>query len=242
MGTIFYVGDIHGRLDDLGSIIQKAEAGSPSPKPPARDPVDAIVQVGDFGWGFPGRTLSIFLEKRARQAKWTVPIFTCFGNHDNWEAIKALREEQGNPDVVELVPGSGCFYVVRGKCIDIAGIKHLFLGGAESTDAHLRTENVDWWPDEQANTEEFQEFFDSLERDRPDTVITHDAPLRVDIYRRRRKVSITPNMLENALKHSTHQPKRWYFGHHHLLKKWKIGKTRFFGCGLHGEYWTRTEQ
>lgn len=230
MGTIFYVGDIHGRLADLGAIIQSAEAKG----------VSAIVQVGDFGWGFPGGTMTKFLEKRARQGKWTVPIYTCFGNHDNWYRIEEMREEQGNPDVIEIVPGSGCFYVARGHCIDIAGLKHLFLGGAESTDKHLRTDGVDWWATEEADRTEFDKFFDALENEQPDTVITHDAPLRVEIYRKRRRQSVTPNMLENALKLSEHKPRRWYFGHHHVFKKWKIQSTKFYGCGLHGEYWSRS--
>jgi hypothetical protein len=228
MAKIYYAGDIHGRLNDLGRIIQKAEARS----------IDAIIQVGDFGFGFPDKGIRKFLEKRARQGRWTVPIYTCLGNHDNWNLAYELREEQGT-DIVELVPGSGCYYVHRGAYIEIAGIGHLFLGGAESTDKHKRKEDVNWWANEEPNKDEFDQFFFNLESFKPDTVVTHDAPLRVDIKRMRRNSSTTPNMLENVLKHSDYTPRRWYFGHHHVFERWKIKGTKFFGCGLHGDFWNR---
>ncbi len=230
MATL-YVGDLHGRVNDLSNLLQHAEAKGAA----------AIVQVGDFGLGFPDRCWDEFFQKRARQGKWTVPVYTCAGNHDNWDWLDQLTAEQGNPNQVEIYPGGGLYFIPRGNMVEIDGISHLFLGGAESTDRHHRVEGVSWWAREEPNHQEFEKFFDALENQKPDTIVAHEAPLRVKLDRARRNQSYTPRMLENALKLSNHQPKRWYFGHHHLLEKWKVEKTKFYCSGLHGQYWSREE-
>ncbi|MHA2068543.1 MAG: metallophosphoesterase family protein [Candidatus Thorarchaeota archaeon] len=247
---LYYVGDIHGGPDFLGGIVQKAEARG----------VSHIIQVGDFGTFFPSNRerktyrkdgvirqwhgdssdLDAWIQKRARQGKWTTKILTCGGNHDNWTVFDRLQEEQGYPDMVELYPNSGVYYVPRGTMLELDGISHLFLGGAESTDKFRRIEGLDLWNDrEEPSREEFERFSLMLEEGRPDTVITHDAPTRIHFDRMRRNQSITPNTLETILKLSDYKPKRWYFGHHHKMKKWKVNGTKFFCCGLHGTYWER---
>lgn len=231
MSTL-YSGDLHGRIDDLGSILQFAEAHK----------ISAVIQVGDFGLGFPDKCWNPFFEKRARQQKWTVPIYTCAGNHDNHDWLDQLVVEQGYPDKVEIYPGGGLYFVPRGQVLEIDGVSHLFLGGAESTDRHVRVEGVSWWAREEPNAQEFDKFFEALENQKPNTVITHEAPLRIKIDRVRRNQSYTPNMLEKALKLSEHQPSNWLFGHHHILDRWKIEKTKFFGCGLHGQFWLREDE
>lgn len=227
--SIIYAGDVHGRVKDLGNIIQSAESKG----------VSAIIQVGDFCFGFPEDEWPKFFEKRARQKKWTVPIYTCLGNHDNWDLFYQLLEEKGFPDKVEPYPGSGFYIVPRGTILEIDGISHLFLGGAESTDRHRRTVGETWWEREEPNWKDFENFHKALEEKKPDTVVAHEAPLRVELYRVRRNQSYTPKMMESVLRMSEHQPKRWYFGHFHLLEQWKIEKTRFLCCGLHGQYWMR---
>lgn len=228
--AILYVGDLHGKVNILGDIIQSAEAKG----------FTAIIQVGDFGFGFPDNCWNDFLEKRARQQKWKVPIYTCFGNHDNWNRIYQMREEQAS-DKVELVQGSGVYFVSRGTVLEIDNISHIFMGGAESTDKHKRVENVSWWDLEQPTHKEFELFFNNLEDQKPDTIVAHEAPLRIDLKRARRNDSYTAKTLENALKLSDHQPRNYVFGHHHILNRWKVGRTKYFCCGFHGEYWLRDD-
>lgn len=232
MSRILYVGDIHGRTNDLARITMSCDAKEDA----------VIVQVGDFGFGFPDRGLRKWLEKRARRAakgNFVTPIYSCMGNHDNWDLLYEMREEQGNGDLVELVPGSNCYYVHRGGMVNILGIDHLFMGGAESTDAHLRKEGRDWWSREQPNKEEFDRFFDRFDNEKPNTIVSHDVPNRVELYRMRRNQSITPTQLEAVYKISKHRPRRHYFGHHHMLNQWKIDGTKFLCCGLHGQYYER---
>ena len=77
-----------------------------------------------------------------------------------------------------------------------------------------------------------------LESFKPDVVVTHEAPLRVNVNRHDRYKNPTPRGLENVLKYCEHTPARWYFGHHHMFEKWEIEGTTFYCCGLHGQYYT----
>tara|TARA_R110002020_G_scaffold50716_4_gene143088 strand:+ start:213 stop:899 length:687 start_codon:yes stop_codon:yes gene_type:complete len=224
--SIFYAGDIHGRAEHVVEIDTAAtEAGA-----------NFVVQVGDFGIRWPGGQCPIFkyFEKRARKGRPGPVWITCGGNHDNWDKWNKLSAKQGHPALVELAPG--CFFAQRGSVHTLNDTKHIFLGGAESTDRHMRVSGVDWWAAETPTYSDFTLFMDRLEAEKPDVVVTHDAPLRVSIVRSQRDRSPTPTSLENILKHSDHKPSVWYFGHHHRVQDWDIEGTTFRCCGLHGQY------
>jgi hypothetical protein len=219
---IFYVGDTHGRVSDIKKIEEEAlEIGA-----------KVIIQVGDFGMFFaPSCKVAEWFDSRDGGLTW----ITCGGNHDNWPAWRNMPE-------VDLFDGkvrqlaSGCFFAERGTVLNIGGENHLFFGGAESTDKWARSEGYDWWPEETPNQDEALLFFDKMTEAKPEVVVTHEAPLRVEIGRLNRDTNPTPRALENALKHCEHKPARWYFGHHHMLDSWEIEETTFYCCGLHGEY------
>ena len=145
--------------------------------------------------------------------------------------------EKSGQDLVELYPNSKVFFVKRGAIISIFDKKHLFLGGAESTDKMHRTEGQTWWKGEQPSKEEFDLFFHRFDTEKPEVIITHDAPLRVNIFRVGRESSYTPNMLERVYQLSTHKPKYHFYGHHHIVDTQSINHTNFMCCGLHGEKW-----
>lgn len=223
---IWYVGDIHGGLSHVVDIDRAAiEAG-----------VRTVVQVGDFGILWPGTGMPIrrYFEKRDRQGRPGPRWITCGGNHENWKRWFELQREQGDPTLVELAPG--CFFAQRGSVHTIDEKKHLFLGGAESIDKHMRVENTTWWSDETPSYQEFSDFFQLLDEESPEVVVTHDAPLRVPLQKRDRDVYPTPRSLESAISMSTHKPARWYFGHHHVDKEWLIDGVKYICCGLHGDF------
>lgn len=227
---IFYAGDIHGGAEHVASIDEAARAAG----------VDTVVQVGDFGIGWPGADCSIvkyFNERSSQDPRW----ITCGGNHDNWceffaqESEQRLRKWDLTLDgLVGLAPG--CFYAPRGSVHTLDGKVHLFLGGAESADKHLRTEGETWWTQETPSYSEFSTFAENCENLLPEVIVTHDAPASVPIYRSNSRTGPTPRNLNNVLKHIAHKPARWYFGHHHVLDNWKVDEIDFFCCGLHGEY------
>lgn len=219
---IFYVGDTHGRINDIKRIEEEAvEAGA-----------KVIVQVGDFGMHFmEDCSVAKWFNDRDGGLTW----ITCGGNHDNWPVWRTMPEVSLFDGVVrEIAPG--CFFAERGMMLNLGGEKHLFFGGAESIDKIYRSAGSDWWEEETPNREEVNNFFDSMENDKPDVVVTHDAPLRVEINKLNRHSNPTPKNLENVLALCGHVPARWYFGHHHVLQEWDISGTKFFCCGYHGEY------
>lgn len=222
---IFYVGDIHGRVDDVAAIDQAAiDQG-----------VDIVVQVGDFGalWSS-NCPIAKYFAKRKRQGRPGPTWYTCGGNHENWGKWLELQASQGYDKTVELAPG--CFYVIRGSTLDLDGKSHIFFGGAESTDKLMRREGISWWPEETPTREEFERFFDEMEESRPEVVITHDAPLCIEIDRLDRDTNPTPRNLQNVLDYCDHTPASWYFGHHHMLQSWEVNEIKFQCCGLHGQF------
>ena len=229
--TIRYMGDLHGNIRDIGDALQSAES-----KYTDESPV-TIIQVGDLGTGWPDKKFEDFLEKRARQGKWKVKLYSCLGNHDNYQVYDERCKEDPNSSTFEIVPGSGFYVVKRGHVIEIDGVNHIFMGGARSTDKHLRVEGRDWWAREEPSAEEFNLFYDNMQLYKPEVVVTHEAPLCVSLFRQGRKSDNTSNMLQKVLNMSDHQPKKLYFGHHHLLDKWKVNGIKFYCCGIGGEYW-----
>ena len=225
-GVIFYAGDTHGRIEDVVSIDREAtEKG-----------VEYVVQVGDFGIRWPGIQCPIlkYFEKRARKNRAGPTWITCGGNHDNWDKWNDLSAKQGHPDLVELAPG--CFFAQRGSVHTLNGIRHIFCGGAESTDRHIRTAGIDWGSAETPTYADFTLLMERMEAEKPTVVVTHDAPSCVPIKRAQRDTAPTPRNLENVLKHSSHKPSFWYFGHHHSMNDWVIDDVLFSCCGLHGQY------
>lgn len=224
---ILYVGDIHGQLPAVMAIDRFAlEMG-----------VDAVFQVGDLGLLWPGDdALAPWFTKRARQGRPGPVWYTCGGNHENWAKWLAKAAEHTAEDpLVPLVPG--CFYVRRGARVEIQGVWHAVLGGAESTDRHLRVAGKSWWPEETPSYEDFQRFIDSVDAG-VDTVVTHDAPLEVSTFDHGdRENQTTPRTLQRllGLMLPSFRPKRWYFGHHHLHQRFDVNGIAYFCCGLEGE-------
>jgi len=206
--------------------------------------VAAVIQVGDMGFFWPGSpTVEEYFEKRGKQGRRTFPWFVIDGNHENHDELDARWEAAGKPNVVEVLPG--CFHVRRNTVLEIAGVKHLFCGGAKSTDRGPGMEfhrgRRIWWPQEVPTAAEIERFHVQLETERPDTVVTHEAPRCVDLYREGRFHDPTAIGFENALKLSAHKPAHHFFGHHHVLEEFRDAceGVTFRGCGLHGQFWLR---
>lgn len=235
--SILFVGDMHGDRYSLMLVDKCAK----------RIKATAIVQVGDLGTFWPNNSTQL-MDEAIIQRSSTVPIYSCLGNHDNWAFMTQLWKDQGKPDKVELAPGSNVFFIPRNTLLTIEGIKILFFGGAESTDKMYRIENLSWWAGETASREEFDTLFDCFNNQKPDILVTHEAPEFVSLRRNDygsgsevdRSSQPTVRGLSNIYKVSTHRPRLHMFGHHHLLKKWEKDETTFCCCGLNGEYWRLT--
>lgn len=228
--SILYLGDIHGKVKALSDAIKFAEEND----------ISAIIQVGDFGFGFPGRLWDEFLIERASNQEPSIPVYTCFGNHDNWTLISEIMAERGSENQLDWVENSGVYFMPRGSFLEIDGVSHLFLGGAESTDRYTRRPGLSWWKAEEPSVEEINLFFEMWESKKPNTIVTHESPLRVESSRVGRAESKTPRVLENVFKHTSHTPQYHLYGHHHKLLRNRIEGVEHFCCGLNGEGWIRS--
>ncbi len=100
------------------------------------------------------------------------------------------------------------------------------IRGAYSIDKAYRTENLDWWANEELNYDEMQNAIDFYNFNKPKIIISHDCPheARQQLFGINGK-SITSNGLQVMFEN--HQPDLWIFGHHHCRKNEIINGTRF---------------
>jgi len=177
------------------------------------------VQVGDFGIGFLSGETHEKLEEffKANQQHEFIR-----GNHDNPALCKSMKNG----------------YIPDGT-VDVFGTtKIMYIGGAESYDRNYRLlHNLPWWPEEELTYEEQLHVFDAYVAQKPDIVVSHDAPqtaiqkLMVDTgIVRHYQPSSTQKFLDALWKE--HQPSKWFFGHWHVDVTGTIENTEFKCLGI----------
>ena len=149
----------------------------------ARDEkADAIVQLGDLGWGpwpYENRQMQDRVADKLRHAG--IPMFFIDGNHDNFDNLeKAVAAGRKTDEgFVEVRPN--LFYIPRGTAWQWGEKKFIGLGGARSIDIDPvppewpgRTLGKTYWEQELITQ---QQVNDILDRDlSADVMFSHDAP------------------------------------------------------------------
>lgn len=128
-----------------------------------------------------------------------------FGNHDDYTYLK---ERHSLGDYGEIAKG-------------IMNVR-----GANSIDKSFRTENLDWWSNEELSYYEMNSAIDFYILKKPRVMITHDCPKEVkkELFGISDK-SMTTNGLQAMFE--AYQPDLWIFGHNHRSKNEIINGTRF---------------
>lgn len=113
-----------------------------------------------------------------------------------------------------------------GNCKYFEELRLFTVRGADSIDKHFRTENLDWFSNEEMNYQECQQVIDVYLEYKPEIVVSHDCPQSVmeQLFPYTDK-SITRNLLQSMFEE--HQPLLWLFGHHHKSIKEKTNGTEF---------------
>jgi len=168
------------------------------------------LQVGDFGVGF----TNPYNEKPYSNPPYDHMVkgehFYIRGNHDNPGACKR------HPFWIK--DGGSAF-----------GRDDIFcVGGAFSIDKDRRTENYDWWHDEELSYGQLSNIMDAYELVKPKIVVTHECPDSVITRICHEKgihkydiPSVTRRCFDNMLE--IHKPDLWIHGHWHL-SAWTIHK------------------
>ena len=204
---ILLVGDVYGRLGELRELCLRAMLGLD------RSDCWKVVQLGDLGVGFP-------------KVQWPeMPPNLAFlrGNHDSPHVARSLHGYLGDFGFIE---GWGESW--RPEPLGL-----FFLSGAWSIDQSLRTEGVNWWPEEELSARQLEEAFDLYCQTKPRLVLTHDCPpcafeaMPDDGKLLGGKAIPTRTTQALGAMFEAHQPELWVFGHHHVSWKGVVDGTRF---------------
>jgi len=202
------IGDIHGAVNDCKTYAIDTFEGP-------------TIQIGDFGIGF------------GQGDYWlkSVSEFHKLGGH------RFIRGNHDHPALCKTMPSYIPDGTVEGDV--------MFIGGAWSIDNPNapdgwlpRTENYDWWADEQCSDEEFELMFETYKRVKPRVMITHDCPAKIsyqmfwqtDLVRGPVYPNRTSGWFDKFL--DAHQPEFHFFGHWHHTVRYKYGNTTFVCLGI----------
>lgn len=176
------------------------------------------IQLGDFGLGF--HLMRDYLITNESEIDWSKHKFIR-GNHDNPEDCQDHPGYLGDYGYIEE--------------LDL-----FYISGAYSIDKDWRIPDVSWWQLEELTEEQMKDCLELYSRSKPKYVISHDAPLRVNLdmhYSTDKGVERFPNrtmyFLEDLMK--IHEPADYYFGHMHLRYEKQIGGTRFVCVDINEE-------
>lgn len=224
---ILLVGDTHANIHWWEQVVVPAAAYLD---------VDAVVQLGDFGF-WPGS--QDFVDAAAATA---VPVFFLDGNHEHHEhltrTVTAARAAGGDGSVggpYDPVPlGGNLHYLPRGGRLRFDGVTVAAFGGAHSIDRAWRTPGVDWFPAEAVTGDDLARL---AAGGAADVLLCHDAPASAavplladrelsDVWRRERPAcDAHRSRLDDAL--DLVRPSLVVHGHYHV--RWEGTIERWWG-------------
>jgi hypothetical protein len=171
---------------------------------------DVSIQVGDFGVGFSGHSNPPYDPMKK-------------GDH------KFIRGNHDNPNVCQTHP----FWIQDGSLIHD---KIFCIGGAKSIDAHMRTEGLNWWSDEELSYKQFLKLCDNYEKYKPEVVVAHEMPESLTYIvcskcnlTKFDDSSITRQFLDNILE--IHKPSLFIHGHWHVDHHTIHNGVEYIGLG-----------
>lgn len=191
---------------------------------------DTLIICGDFG----------FVWDNSQTDKWWQewflkrPYITCFvaGNHENHRLIATYPVVDFHGDKAIKI-NEHIYCLIQGGMYEFDGKKFFCFGKAQSHDKEIRTEGIDWWPEEMPSKEEYDYGIRTLKlnKNKCDFVITHCAPNNVSTkisYGMYKHDELT-NYLQNIVAEQV-TFEHWYFGHYHLDKDIDVGDGKKYTC------------
>jgi hypothetical protein len=205
-----------------------------------------ILHAGDFGiWpGLAGQRYQAMVTAALAEAD--AGLWFADGNHEDFSQIASFdRREDGRNAVA--ASGDGIvriWHLPRGYRWKWHGRTWLAVGGAVSVDRDVRTEGVDWWPEEEITDEqEARACRDGV----ADVLLSHDAPAGVPLYLMRPAPVLWRPHIPRAEAHRERlhricmatRPAHVIFGHYHQRYKRVLdagwGLCEFTGLDMDGE-------
>lgn len=160
---LLIAGDTHGNVSHAAYLIREARINR----------CDLILQIGDFGFFWPGQKSWKMLERMLDQAN--LPLYFIDGNHDDYTFLKSINAF-GAGHMTAITPH--ITYIPRGLIWQWSGKRFMAMGGAVSIDADQRIEGRSWWREEMVSYADMDRAATNLQKNdaRIDVLITHDCP------------------------------------------------------------------
>lgn len=204
------LGDTHGEWGDLNIVIAKAMRLHPD--------IECLIQVGDFGYAWPGSKpfsfLKTFWENADLEKVKSLPFYWLDGNHENHNQLDA--------DGGAWQPGMT--YQPRGSIRELGDKRAMFFGGASSIDKDLRIQDKSWWPQEDIK---YGQIMSALEKQGPiDIMFSHEFPLAFSYGSYKKEFGRGDKQALDALRQKF-RPRFWIFGHHHNFQQGETEGTKW---------------
>lgn len=189
------IGDAHGDLNFLVNAIN-ALASITVP-----EPVDEIIQLGDFGY-YPGHQYGLDFIEALNEFCAEIGVTLCFieGNHDDHDALARLDRD----DLGRGVVASHIRHLPRGHTILDDNTIVLSMGGAVSVNKDMLEPFESWWPTEAPSRSEIDTAIADV------TSLTDTYPRSTIVLAHERPVFGTPIETGRFIRHDI-----WVHGHHH---------------------------
>lgn len=178
-GVVVVVGDTHGNTEWLCGVVEKTVGLLPNGQP------KIFVQLGDFGiWE------GVYGVRFLNDLTWVLGknnsylLFVC-GNHECFPLLEKLTRDSPEPPEGSGIPTGArkvterIWHAPRGLSWSWQGKRWVACGGAVSVDKALRTEGLDWWPQEEITNLQVELF---RHMGKVDVLLTHDRPSRFFIH------------------------------------------------------------
>ena len=168
MNNLIYVtGDTHADPERLSlSKLRALKAG------------DTLIICGDFGFLWDDSKREQKIIRQLGKRKYNI----CFidGTHENFKLLNNYEVSEWNGGKVHKIYGN-LYHLLRGQVFEIDGKTVFTMGGGESPDIDIRTDENGWSKDEIPTQEELLEGVKNLEKHnyKVDMVITHEPPTRI---------------------------------------------------------------
>lgn len=160
---LLLAGDTHGNFPHLQYLVREA----------VKAECDAIVQVGDFGFTWPGKNIFDAV-LQPYLAKHGITLYWVDGNHDNYTDLR----ERGIWESDKPEPMSdNVTYLPRAATWEWDGVRFMAMGGGISIDKDRRTTGLSWWPEESLS---YAQIDKAIGKGQVDVLLTHDCPAGVD--------------------------------------------------------------
>lgn len=224
---VLILGDVHGCWSHMNTVIADAIKQHPD--------ITHIVQVGDFGYGWPGikpfKASKGFLTDEEMAVYDAAVKLWIDGNHENHDRLDA-DHGAWQPDWSHMKRGS--VLTVDGYCL-------LFHGGATSADKQRRIEGVSWWRQESISYGKTRELLSELEGP-IHAVFSHEHPAAIpysdERYGPDDLIGMADKRALDAIRLHV-RPEFWFFGHHHKGDQGTVEGMEWVCCPIiEARQWT----